>query len=152
MCVNFLASCLILLAGVHICNAEPQSTNGAVHVISLSLPVWKTEKELRRWAVSDPEILESEIVKVEKNTNAIVVIPKVTGSGIWRVTLYIYGYGRDTNLWHPLGVYFTNTSRINVETVKRGSELLIKSKGGRTLLTIPIAPYLLNSMPVVGEY
>ena len=106
----------------------------------------------KRGAVSDPDILEREIIKVENGTNAIVVIPKVTGSGVWRVTLYIYGFDRDTNLWRPLGVYFTNTSRIKVQTVKRGSELLIKSKGGRTLLTIPIAPYLLNSTPAVGEY
>ncbi len=152
MCFKLISYCLILLAGVHTCKGDPQGTNDAVHLISLSLPVWKTEKELRRWAVSDPVILEADIVTVEKNDSRIVVIPKVTGSGTGRVTLYIYGFDRDTKLWRPLGVFFTNTRSIKVQTVKRDSELVVKSKAGRMLLTIPLAPYLLNSTPAEGEW
>jgi hypothetical protein len=105
--------CFAVLSAPGMFGAEPQNTNAAPeHVVSLSLPVWRNVNELKRWAVSDPEVLEADIVSVEKNGNQVMVIPKVTGSGIWRVTFYIYGYDRSTRRWRPRGVFFTATRSI----------------------------------------
>jgi hypothetical protein len=144
--------CFIVFTALATSGAEPENTNAAPeHVISLSLPVWKNADELKRWAVSDPEILAADIVSVEKNGNRVMVIPKVTGSGIWRVTFYVYGYDRSTRRWRPLGVFFTATRSIKVETIEASSEMVVRSRAGKKLLTIPLAPYLFDSMPAKGE-
>jgi len=144
--------CFVVLTALGTPGAEPENTNAAPeHVISLSLPVWRNADELKHWAVSDPEILEADIVSIEKNGNRVMVIPKVTGSGIWRVTFYIYGYDRSTRRWRPRGVFFTATRSIKVEMIEASSEIVVRSHAGRKLLTIPLAPYLLDSTPSKGE-
>ena len=118
MRAKLILLCLKMLLGCCALNGEAQVASSDYVSVSLVFPIWRTESELRKWAAANPEVISEEIVSIDQNGCRLRIIPIVSGSGVWRTTLYIYGFDRSTQMWRPKGVFFTDTSSVKIKVRK----------------------------------